>query len=413
MMKASLSSRLRKAWNVFMRGNDDVNRSGYGDSYRPDRVRLSRGNERTIVTSIINRIAMDVSAVSIRHVRLDHNGRYAETIDSNLNRCFNLEANIDQTGRAFVQDIVMSMLDEGCVAVVPVDTSGNPEEGTYEIYTMRTGQITEWFPRHIKTLVYNERKGKKEEIKISKSSTAIIENPLYAVMNEPNSTLQRLARKLALLDAVDEQSSSGKLDLIIQVPYTIRSDARKQQAEGRREAIEKQLSGSKYGIAYTDATEKIVQLNRPIENNLMHQVEYLTNMAFSQIGITQSILDGTADEQTMLNYNNRVIEPILSAIVDEAKRKFLTRTAITQMQSIIFLREPFRLVPVSQLAEIGDKFIRNEILSANDVRQIIGMVPSKDPSADQLKNPNIKNKEEIDVKETDEIIDKKEDTKSK
>ena len=395
-MDTTLGSRIKHAWNAFINKdptNGLVNRQNEfsaGSYYRPDRVRLSRGNERSIVTSVFNRIALDVAAINIKHCRLDDNDRFKEVVNSSLNDCLTLEANIDQTSRAFYQDVVMSMFGEGCVALVPVDTSINPNESnSYDILSMRTGKIVEWYPTRVKVNVYNERKGKREDIIINKSAVAIIENPLYAVMNEPNSTLQRLMRKLVLLDSVDEQTSSGKLDLIIQLPYVIKSEARKQQANERRQEIERQLAGSKYGIAYTDGTEKITQLNRPVENNLMKQIEYLTSMLYSQLGITQSILDGTADEKTMLNYNTRTIEPIVSAIVDEMKRKFLTKTARTQRQTILFFRDPFKLVPVSDLAEIADKFTRNEIMSSNEMRQVIGMKPSSDPKADQLVNSNI------------------------
>ena len=393
MEEVTLGSRLKNAWNAFFNRSPTENyRYNIGESYsyRPDRPRLTRGNERTIVTSIINRIAIDVSSIDIKHVRLDENGRYLEDINSGLNDCLTLEANIDQTSRAFIQDAVMSMLDEGCVALVPVDTTIDPtKSNSYDILSMRTGKILEWYPNHIKVSVYNERTGKKEDITLPKKSVAIVENPLYAVINQPNSTMQRLIRKLSLLDAVDEQSGAGKLDLIIQLPYVIKSEARRQQAEDRRKDIEMQLSGSKYGIAYTDGTERITQLNRPIENNLMKQIEYLTSMLYSQLGITQAVLDGTADEKTMLNYYSRSIEPMVSAIVDEMKRKFLTKTARTQKQSILFFRSPFKLVPVNDLAEIADKFTRNEIMTSNEIRQVIGMKPSADPKADQLINSNI------------------------
>ncbi|MBQ4396094.1 MAG: phage portal protein [Clostridia bacterium] len=385
-------NRLKHAWNAFMNRDPTPypRDMGIGYSYRPDRPRLSGGNERSIVTAVYNRIALDVAAVDVMHVRLDENGRFLETIPSGLNNCLTLEANIDQTGRAFMQDIVMSMMDEGCVAVVPIDTSLNPSvTGSYDIETMRVGKILEWYPKHIKVRLYNDRRGQKEDITIPKSMAAIIENPLYAVMNEPNSTMQRLIRKLNLLDVMDEKNSSGKLDLIIQLPYVIKSSARKQQAEERRQDIEHQLSGSKYGIAYTDGTERITQLNRPVENNLMSQIEYLTNMLFSQLGLTQGILDGSADEKTMLNYYNRTTEPILSAITNEMKRKFLTKTARSQRQSIQFFRDPFRLVPVAEISEIADKFTRNEIMSSNEIRQIIGMKPSDDPKADELRNKNL------------------------
>jgi hypothetical protein len=353
-------------------------------------MRFSRGNEKSFVTAIFNRIAMDTAAITIRHVKLDENERYLEDIKSGLNNCLSIEANKDQTARAFIQDIVMSMFDEGCVAIVPVDTSLNPHDtSSYEILSMRTGRIIEWYPDHVKVQVYNDKKGKKEDIVLPKKTVGIIENPFYAVMNEPSSTSQRLIRKLNLLDAVDEQSSSGKLDLIIQLPYVIKTDARRQQADQRRKDIERQLSGSKYGIAYTDGTERITQLNRPVENNLMKQIEYLTSMLYSQLGITQTILDGTADERTMLNYFSRTIEPIVSAIVDEMKRKFLTKTARSQMQSIMFFRDPFKLVPVGELAEAADKMTRNEIMSKNEFRQVIGLKPSDDPKADELINSNI------------------------
>ena len=391
-MENSIRSRWKRAWNVFM--NRDPGResrdSGIGYYYRPDRPRFTRGNEQSIVTSVYNRIALDVASVAIRHVRLDKNGRYLEDMESGLNNCLTLEANIDQTGRAFIQDVVMSMFDEGCVAIVPVDIDVDPNAtDSYKILSMRTGKILEWKPNHVRVRVYNDQTGLKEDILVPKSTVAIIENPLYAVINEPNSTMQRLIRKLNLLDVVDEQSSSGKLDLIIQLPYVIKTEARRQQAENRRRDIENQLAGSKYGIAYTDGTERITQLNRSVENNLLKQVEYLTSMLYSQLGITQAILDGTADEKTMLNYNNRTIEPILSAIVDEMKRKFLTKTARSQLQSIAFFRDPFRLVPVNDLAEIADKFTRNEIMTSNEFRQVVGMKPSDDPRADELRNKNL------------------------
>ena len=406
-MAEKLSSRIKNAWNAFF-NKDPVDYSDIGASYsyRPDRVRLTRGNDRTIITSVYNRIALDVAAIQFKHARLNSDERYVETIDSHLNSCLNLEANIDQTGRSLIQDIVMSMLDEGCVAVVPTDTLKNPKlTNSYDILTLRTGKIIQWFPKNVQVQVYNENTGKKEEIILPKSMVSIIENPLYAVINEPNSTMQRLIRKLSLLDAVDEESSSGKLDLIIQLPYTIKTEQRRQQAENRRKDIEMQLRGSKYGIAYTDGTERITQLNRPLENNLMKQIEYLTSMLYSQLGISQAVLEGTADEATMLNYYNRTIEPIVSAIVDEMKRKFLTKTARSQMQTITFFRDPFKLVPVEKLANIADTFTRNEILSSNEVRQIIGRKPSDDPKADQLINSNINqsnNNQEENVEEQDE-----------
>ncbi|MBS7334101.1 MAG: phage portal protein [Weeksellaceae bacterium] len=392
-MAQTFLNRIKNAWNAFVNNRDPISKwKDIGSSYyyRPDRQRFTGGNERTIVTSVYNRIAMDVAAIDIKHVRLDENDRYLETIDSGINRCFSEEANIDQTGRAFVQDIVMSMLDEGCVAIVPVDTNIDPTlSNSYDILSMRVGKILQWYPNHVQVRVYNDRTGNKEDIILPKETVGIIENPLYAVINEPNSTMQRLIRKLSLLDAIDEQSSSGKLDLIIQLPYTIKTEARRQQAEQRRKEIEMQLTNSKYGIAYTDGTEHITQLNRPIENNLMKQIEYLTSMLYSQLGITTTILDGSADEKTMLNYYTRTIEPIISAIVCEAKRKFLTKTARSQRQSFLFFRDPFKLVPISQIADIADKFTRNEIASSNEIRQCIGMKPSKDPKADMLINSNL------------------------
>lgn len=391
-METTISSRFKNAWNAFFSRDPTMSFRDVGPSYsyRPDRPRLSRGNERSIVTAIINRVALDVAAISIRHVKLDENGRYAEDVRSGLNNCLTLEANIDQTNRAFIQDAVMSMCDEGVVALVPIDTDRDPDNtDSYDILTMRTGKITDWYPRHIKASVYNDTKGIREDLVCAKSDTAIVENPLYAIMNEQNSTLQRLIRKLNLLDVIDEQSGSGKLDLIIQLPYVVKTEARKKQAEDRRQDLERQLSGSKYGIAYTDGSERVTQLNRPAENNLMKQIEYLTNMLHSQLGITQSILDGTADDKTMLNYYNRTVEPIVSAIADELKRKFLTKTARTQGQSIWFFRDPFKLVPVTELATIADTFTRNEIMSSNEIRQIIGLKPSKDPKADELRNKNL------------------------
>ena len=339
---------------------------------------------------VYNRLALDTAAVGIKHIRMDKNERFSEVVDSGLNECLTIGANIDQTSRAFIQDIVMSMFDEGCVAIVPVETTLNPKiTGSYDINSLRTGKIVNWYPKHVTVRVYNEETGNKEDVTLPKSMVSIIENPFYAVMNAPNSTLQRLIRKLVLLDDIDEQSGAGKLDLIIQLPYTIKSEARREQAEKRRKDIEMQLAGSKYGIAYTDGTEHVTQLNRPLENNLMKQIEYLTNLLFSQLGLTQSIMDGTADEKTMLNYYDRTIEPIISAITDEMKRKFLTKTARTQGQSIKYFRDPFKLVPVSEIAEIADKFTRNEIASSNEIRQVIGWTPSKDPKADELRNSNI------------------------
>lgn len=389
-------SRLKHGWNAFMNRDPTYNHAiGPSYSYRPDRPRFTRGNERSIVTSVFNRIALDVAAISMQHCILDDNGRFVEVVNSKLNNCLTLEANLDQTARAFVQDVVMSMFDEGCVAMVPVDTTFDPEiTSSYDVLSMRTGKIVDWYPEHVKVRVYNEKTGRKEEVILPKSAVGIVENPLFAVVNEPNSTGQRLIRKLNLLDKIDEQTGSGKLDLIIQLPYVIKTDARRDQAERRRKDIEEQLSGSKYGIAYTDGTEHITQLNRPVENNLLKQIEYLRDMFYSQLGITQTILDGTADDKTMLNYYSRTIEPIVSAIVDEMNRKFLTKTARTQHHAIKFFRDPFKLVPVNDIAEIADKFTRNEILTSNEIRQIIGMKPSDDPKADRLVNSNISQPDE-------------------
>ncbi|WP_417402192.1 phage portal protein [Hominenteromicrobium sp.] len=421
-MEMSFGSRLKHAWNAFT-GNIQMNYRdlGMGYSYRADRPRMSRGNERSIVTSVYNRIALDVAALNVQHVRLDENGRFLSVIDDGLNNCLTLEANVDQTARSFVQDVVISMFDEGSVAIVPVDTTTDPNvSGSYDIQSLRVGQILDWYPQYIRARVYNEQTGRKEDIVVPKSAVAIIENPLYAVINEPNSTMQRLIRKLNLLDVIDEQSGSGKLDLIIQLPYVIKTEARRQQAENRRKDIENQLSGSKYGIAYTDGTEHITQLNRSVNNNLMSQIEYLTSMLYSQLGITQSILDGTADEKTMLNYNNRTIEPIISAIVDEMKRKFLTKTARSQHQSISFFRDPFKLVPVNDIAEIADKFTRNEIMTSNEIRQVVGMKPSEDPRADELRNKNLsapsgsnQQSEEMPIAEVDSVGDSASDLDDK
>ena len=410
-MELALGNRLKHAFNAFMNRDPTYYRNiGSGYSIRPDRPRLSRGNERSIVTSIFNRIAIDVSNIDIKHCRLDNNGRFIEEIDSGLNNCLSLEANIDQTGRAFIQDIVMSMLDEGCVAIVPVDTTLNPKiTNSYDILSMRTGKIIEWYPAHVKVRVYNDKTGEKEDIILPKKQVGIIENPLYAVVNEPNSNMQRLIRKLSLLDVTDEQTASGKLDLIIQLPYAVKSDLRKRQADDRVKAIEDQLATNKYGIAYIDGTEKVTQLNRSVENNLLKQIEYLTGMAFSQIGITQSILDGSADEKTMLNYYNRTIDPIISVIVDEMKRKFLTKTARSQQQSILYFRDPFKLVPVNDIAEIADKFTRNEIMTSNEIRQIVGMKPSNDPKADELRNSNISQSKEEDSMMNDPYGDETKD----
>jgi len=391
MEKPTLMTRLKNSWNAFRNRDPTMfySEPGMSYTYRPDRVRFSRGNERSIVTSVYNKIAMDVAAVDIRHCRIDENGRYKEDVDSDLNTCLTLEANIDQSHRAFRQDVVMSMFDEGAVAIVPIEAKGDPTIGTsFDIRSMRVAKIIEWFPRSVKVEAYNDYTGRKEQLIFPKKSVAIIENPLYSVINEPNSTMKRLVRKLNLLDAIDEQSGSGKLDLIIQLPYVVKGDLKKQQAEDRKESIIKQLKGP-YGIAYIDGTEKITQLNRPVENNLMSQIEYLTNMLYSQIGITPAIMDGTADEKTMLNYNNRTIEPIVSAIADAMKRSFLSKTARSQGQTIMAFRDPFKLVPINNIAEIADKFTRNEILTSNEIRQIIGFKPSDDPKADQLLNSNI------------------------
>lgn len=391
MEKSTLINRLKNSWNAFRNRDPTMfyNEPGMSYTYRPDRVRFSRGNERSIVTSVYNKIAMDVAAVDIRHCRIDGNGRYIEDINSDLNTCLTLEANIDQTHRSFRQDAVMSMFDEGAVAIVPIEAKGDPMLGTaFDIRSMRVAKIIEWFPRSIKVEVYNDMNGRKEQLIYPKKSVAIIENPLYSVINEPNSTMKRLIRKLNLLDAIDEQSGSGKLDLIIQLPYVVKGELKEQQAEKRKNAIIDQLKGP-YGIAYIDGTEKITQLNRPVENNLMKQIEYLTNMLYSQIGITPAIMDGTADEKTMLNYNNRTIEPIVAAITDAMKRSFLSKTARSQGQTIMAFRDPFKLVPINNIAEIADKFTRNEILTSNEVRQIIGFRPSSDPKADQLLNSNI------------------------
>ena len=391
-MEFTLGERIKHAWNAF-RNRESVNNRGeynYGTYLRPDRIRLTRGNERSIVTSVLNRIAMDIASLDIKHCKVDDENRFKEDINSGLNNCLTLEANIDQTSKALIQDIVLTMFDEGCVAVVPVDTSVNPlTNNSYDIITLRVGKITQWYPAKVKVLLYNDRTGKKEEIVLPKNKIGIIENPLYAVMNEHSSTLQRLTRKLVLLDSVDEQSGSGKLDLIIQLPYVIKSEARRNQAEIRRNEIERQLAGSKYGIAYTDGTERITQLNRPVENNLMKQIEYLTSMLYSQLGITQEIMNGTANEETMLNYYSRTIEPIINAITLELKRKFLTKTARTQGQTIMYFRDPFTLVPSKELAELADKFTRNEILTSNEIRGIIGFKPSSDPKADELLNSNL------------------------
>ena len=389
----SLSERIQHAWNAFL-NREPYDPPSYtvsgGYSYNPFRPKLTRGHERSIVSAVYNRIAIDCAAIDIRHVRVDENGHYKADIPSTLQECLTVEANVDQTSRAFVQDAVMSMLDEGSIAIVPVDTDISPfRNNTFNILSMRVGKILEWYPRHVRIDLYDDRSGQHRQITMPKAAIAIVENPFYTVMNEPNSTLQRLIRKLNILDVIDEQSGSGKLDLIIQLPYAVKTEARRQQAEQRRKDIEVQLTGSKYGIAYIDSSEHVTQLNRSVENNLMSQIEYLTSMLYSQLGITEEVMKGTADEATMLNYYNRTIEPILSAITDEMKRKFLTKTARTQLQSIEFFRDPFRLVPVSQIAEIADKFTRNEIMTSNEIRGIIGMKPSDDPNADQLRNKNL------------------------
>lgn len=396
-MEFNIKTRLAHAWNAFMNRDPTYQNVGPGYSLRPDRPRLGHGNERSIVSSIFNRIALDVATIDIKHCRLDSSGRFIEEIESGINRCLNFEANIDQSGRAFIHDVVLSMLDEGAVAIVPVDTSFNPKiSNSFSIDSVRTGKIIEWYPKHIKVRIYNDRRGEKEDILLPKSQVGIIENPLYAIVNEPNSTLQRLMRKLSLLDATDEKTASGKLNLIIQLPYVAKTQARREQAERRRNDMEDQLTNSKYGVAYIDGTEKVIQLNRSLENKLLKQVEYWTNMLYSQLGITQAVLDGTADEQTMLNYNNRTVEPIVAAIADELKRKFLTKTARSQGQSIEYFRDPFRLVPVNNIAEIADKFTRNEIMTSNEIRQIVGMKPADDPKADELRNSNIsQSKQEV------------------
>ena len=391
MDKPTLLARVKNSWNAFRNRDPTVfyNEPGMSYTYYPDRARFSRGNERSIVTSVYNRIAMDVAAVTIKHCRVDNQGRYVEDINSDLNNCLTLEANIDQTHREFIQDAVMSMFDEGVVALVPIEAKGDVDlSESFDIRSMRVGKIVEWFPRSVKVEVYNDQTGVKEKIMMRKKSVAIIKNPLYSVINEPNSTMKRLVRKLNILDAIDEQSGSGKLDLIIQLPYAVKGELKQQQAEKRRSDIVDQLRGP-FGIAYIDGTEKVIQLNRPIENNLMKQIEYLTNMLYSQIGMDQSILDGTADEKTMLNYNNRIIEPIVSAIIDSMKRSWISKTARSQGQTIMAFSEPFKLVPVNNIAEIADKFTRNEILTSNEIRQIIGFKPSDDPKADKLINSNI------------------------
>ena len=389
-MALPFSNRTRSRWNAFL-SREPTNSYSYGagSSNRPDKPRVYNGREKSIVNSIINRIAIDCAQVELKEVKLDDKDRYIEDVKSSLNTCLGLSANIDQTGRAFIQDAVQSMFDEGHVVLIPVDTDVDPKKGTYDIYSLRTGKVTQWYPKHVKVDAYNEDTGRRETILMRKEDVCIIENPLYATVNEHNSTMQRLIRKLALLDSVDEQTGSGKIDLIIQLPYSIRSKAKKAEAEQRRKDVEEQLRDSKYGVAYTDGTERITQLNRPLENNLLKQVEYLTAQVFSQLGITEEILNGTANEQTMLNYYSRTIEPILSAIADEMKRKFLTQTARSQKHTIMFFRDPFKLIPVNQVAELADKMTRNEIMSSNEIRQVIGMKPSTDPAADELRNKNL------------------------
>lgn len=407
-MDKTIGSRFKDAFNAFFSRDPTQTYLEVGPSYsyRPDRPRLSRGNERSIVTAVYNRIALDVASIKFQHCDVDDEERFLNARTSGLNECLTLSANIDQTGRALIQDIVLSMFDEGSVAIVPVDTTINPDvTDSYDILSMRTGKIIQWYPNHVKVNLYNDRTGKKQDILLAKSDVAIVENPFFAVMNEPNSTGQRLKRKLALLDATDEQTASGKLDLIVQLPYVIKSDARKKQAEERRKDIEMQLAGSKYGIAYTDGTEKITQLNRSLENNLLKQIQDLRDMFYSQLCITQGILDGTADEKTMLNYNTRVIEVIVSAIADEMKRKFLSKTARTKKQTITFFRDPFKLVPVNDIAEIADKFTRNEIMTSNEIRQAIGMKPSNDPKADELRNSNLNHPDEQEVYDDTTIIE--------
>lgn len=397
-MEDTIVKRLRRSWNAFLTRDPTSNwnsSAGQSFSMRPDRTPTSISNDRSVVNTIYNRMSLDVSAVRLSHVRQNQNGSFLSTMDTGLNKCLTVSANTDQTGRAFIQDVVMSLFDEGVVAIVPVDTTMDPRvTGSYDIRTLRVGKITQWMPQHVSIMLYNEHTGLREEIQLPKSTVAIVENPLYSVMNQPNSTLRRLTRKLSLLDELDEKQNSGKLDIIIQLPYAIKSDLRKQQAEDRRKAIEMQLTGSSYGIAYIDGTEKVTQLNRPAENNLLAQIEYLTSMLYSQLGLTESIFNGTANEAEMLNYHNRTVEPILSAIVDEMKRKFLTDTARTQMQTIMFFRDPFKLVPVSEIANIADKFTRNEVLSSNEIRGIIGFEPSEDPKADELRNKNLNTKVE-------------------
>lgn len=409
-MDLSIGSRLKHAYNAFMSRDPTYSYGrGPGYSYRPDRPRLTRGNERSIITSVYNRIALDVASLTINRCKTDDTGRFVETVHDGLDRCLNLEANLDQTGRAFVQDIVMSMLDEGCVAIVPVDTDLNPETtkqtGSYDILTMRTGKVITWFPNSVRVRVYNEQKGIKEEIVLSKKSVALVENPFYAVMNEPNSTAQRLMHKLSLLDATDDHNASGNIDLIIQLPYSVKSANRRKLAESRRKELEQQLNDSVYGVAYIDSTEHITQLNRSLENHLMGQIEYFTNLLFSQLNITQGILDGTADEKTMQNYYTRTVEPIVSAVIDEMKRKFISKTALSQNHSIMFFRDPFKMVPVNDMAEIADKFTRNEIMTSNEIRQRVGLKPSGDPKADELRNSNISRSKDLGTPEKEQVTE--------
>lgn len=390
---ANLVTKFKNAWNAFNErapAEEYVKPQGMVSIMRPDRVRFRCGNERSIITTVYNKIAVDVAAVNILHARVDANNRFKEPMRTGLNECLTLEANKDQTSRAFIQDLVMSMFDEGCIAVVPVDADINLRtNNTFDILSMRTAKILEWYPDYVRLRLYNDRTGRKEELTLPKSKVAIIENPFYAIMNEPNSTAQRLIHKLSLLDNIDEEIGSGKLNMLIQLPYVVKTDARRQQAENRRSDIERQLTESKFGIAYTDGTEKVMQLGRPLDNNILDQVKYLKEELYNQLGLSPTIFNGTADEATMINYYNSTLEPILAAIIDEFKRKFLSKTARTQGQSIIYIREPFRLVPVSQLAEIADKFTRNEILSTNEIRPIVGYKPVDDPSADELRNKNI------------------------
>lgn len=407
-----LTRRIKHAFNAFMNRDPTYNYDrGPGYSFRPDRPRFSRGNERSIVTSVYNRIALDVASLTIQHCRTDDDGRFMGVIDSGLNRCLSLEANIDQTGRAFVQDIAMSMMDEGCVAIVPVDTEKDPsiqQLGSKDIYTMRTGKVVTWYPRDVRVRLYDDRDGIKKEITLPKSQVGLPENPFYSVMNESNSTAQRLTHKLSLLDATDDYNAAGNIDLIIQLPYVVKGQNRKKLAEERRKEMEEQLTNSQYGVAYIDSSERITQLNRSLENHLMKQIEYFTEQLFSQLNITQGILDGTADEKTMQNYFTRTVEPIASAIIDEMKRKFLSKTAMSQNQTILFFRDPFRMVPVNDMAEIADKFTRNEIMTSNEIRQKVGLKPSSDPKADELRNSNLRLPDEqtttkIETKKEEEI----------